>query len=146
MEHSVFALGDEEPQVTLDEWVDPAEEVLRDIELQAIGSTTPDVPQVHGQAQSSGPEAGLGAPVTNAPDILPTMDTYTVCVRRRMTRKQPPPLAVMPPTLQSALATVLSEALVAEEVDDESGMLPTNSKRKHVDLTSTSENKPITIV
>ena len=146
MEHSVFALGDEETQVTLDEWEDPAEEVLRDMELQAIGSTTPNVPQVHGQAQSSGPEAGLGAPVTNAPDILPTMDAYAVCVRRRMTRRQPLPLAVMPPTLQSALATVLSEALVAEEVDDESGMFPTNSKRKHIDLTSTSENKPITIV
>ena len=70
MEHSVFALGDEEPQLTFDDWVDPAEEVLRDMELQDIGSTTPDVPQVHGQAQSSGPEAGLGAPVTHAPDIL----------------------------------------------------------------------------
>ena len=43
MEHSVFALGDEEPQVTLDEWVDPAEEVLRDMELQAIGTTTPSM-------------------------------------------------------------------------------------------------------
>ena len=79
MEHSAFALGDVEPQVTLDEWVDPAEEVLRDMELQAIGTTTPDVPQVHGQAQSSGSEAGLGALVISAPDLLPTMDIHRLC-------------------------------------------------------------------
>ena len=45
MEHSDFALGDVEPQVTLDEWVDLAEEVLRGVErVDPGGLVLPSTP------------------------------------------------------------------------------------------------------